>query len=124
MSRIFAYLTHKSGVVDDTAAELLAAARRIDAGQSATAIVTGWGPELDFVCESLRSIYPEVWKIATQELAYPNAELVRKALVKILPPGSILLVPHAHFGVDLSPGLSIRLNSTYASDVVGFEGIE
>ncbi len=31
MARIFAYIVHRDGVVDDSAAELLAAARRIDA---------------------------------------------------------------------------------------------
>ena len=29
--------------------------------------------------------YAEVWKIANEALAYPNAELVRKALVNVLP---------------------------------------
>ena len=66
----------------------------------------------------------EVWKIASESLAYPNAELVRKALVKVLPPGSILLVAHNHFGIDLSPGLSIKLNAAFVSDVMGIDGVE
>ena len=82
MARIFAYIVHKGGVADDSAAELAAAARKIDAAASPTAIVTGWGAELDAVCETLRASYAEVWKIANEALAYPNAELVRKALVK------------------------------------------
>ena len=48
--------------------------------------------------------YAEVWKISNEALAYPNAELVRKALVTVLPPGSIVLLPHYHFGVDLGAG--------------------
>ena len=52
MPRIFAYIVHKAGVADDSAAELLAAARKIDAAASPTAIVTGWGPDLDAACES------------------------------------------------------------------------
>ena len=40
------------------------------------------------------------------------------------PPGSIVLVPHAHFGVDLSPGLSIKLDAAYVPDVVDIEGVE
>ena len=91
--------------------------------QSPTAIVTGWGAELDIVCENLRASYNEVWKIANEALAYPNAELVRKALVSVLPPGSILLAPHSHFGVDLSPGLSIKMNVAFVSDVVDIEGV-
>ena len=85
MARIFAYIAHKGGVVDDSAAELAAAAKKIDAAASPAAVVTGWGAELDAVCETLRASYGEVWKVANQALAYPNAELVRKALVNVLP---------------------------------------
>ena len=48
-ARIFAYIAHKGGVVDDSAAELLAAVKKIDPTASATAVVTGTGAELDAV---------------------------------------------------------------------------
>ena len=118
MPRVFAYIIHKSGVADDSALELLTVARRIDPAQACTAVVTGWGPELDRVCEALQSSYQEIWKIAGEPLAYANPEVVRQALVKVVPPGSVLLVPHGHFGVDLSPGLSIQMNAAYVPDVV------
>jgi electron transfer flavoprotein alpha subunit len=123
MPRIFAYIVHKGGVADDSAAELAAAARKIDAAQSPTAVVTGWGADCDAVCESLRASFGEVWKIANEALAYPNAELVRQALVNVLPAGCIVLVPHSHFGTDLSPGLSIKMNAAYVPDVVDIEGV-
>jgi electron transfer flavoprotein alpha subunit len=50
--------------------------------------------------------------------------LIRKALVKVLPANSIVLVAHEHFGIDLAPGLSIKLNSPFVSDVVDMEGLE
>ena len=124
MPRLFAYIVHTGGVLDDSAAELVAAARKIDPGVSPTAVVTGWGEELDLVCNALRSSYAEVWKIAGESLAYPNAELVRKALAHNLPAGSIVLVPHEHFGIDLAPGLSIKLNAAFVSDVVGIEAVD
>ncbi|HUI42901.1 MAG TPA: electron transfer flavoprotein subunit alpha/FixB family protein [Terriglobia bacterium] len=124
MAPIFAYIAHQSGVPDDSALELAAAAKKIDAATPATAIVTGWGPELDAVCASLSTSYGQIWKIAHEALAYPNAELVRQALAGVLPPGCIVLVPHAHFGMDLAPGLSIKLNSAFVSDAVGIEGID
>lgn len=123
-ARIFAYIVHHDGVVDDTAAELLAAARRIDPASSPTAIVTGFGSELEAVCAALSSSYAEVWKLAHQQLAYPNAELIRKLVAWIVPPGSIVLVPHNHFGIDLSPGLSIKLNAAFVSDIVGIDGVD
>ena len=124
MARIFAYIVHKGGAADDSAAELAAAAKKIDPAALPVAIVTGWGPELDAVCGTLRSFYSEIWKVANQVLDYPNGELVRKALVNIIPRGSIMLVPHAHFGIDLSPGLSIKMNAAFASDVLAIEGVE
>ncbi len=123
-ARIFAYVTHKNGVPDDCAAELLAAAKRLDPSATPTAVVTGAGAELDSVCAGLKVSYPEVWKIAGKTFAYPNAELIRQALVKIVPPGSIVLVAHNHFGIDLAPGLSIKLNAAFVSDVVAIDGID
>jgi electron transfer flavoprotein alpha subunit len=124
MARIFTYIVHKGGVTDDSAADLIAAASKIDAAVSPTAIVFGSGADLDAVCISLRTSYAEVWKVAGEPFAYPNAELIRKALVKLVPAGSIMLVPHEHFGIDLAPGLSIKLNTAFVSDVLAIEGVE
>jgi electron transfer flavoprotein alpha subunit len=124
MPRIFAYIAHKNGTADDVASELAVAARKIDASASPTAILAGWGPDLDATCNSLPPAFSEIWKISNEALAYPNAELIRKALVKVLPPNSIVLLAHDHFGIDLAPGLSIKLNSAFVSDAVGIEGIE
>lgn len=123
MTQIFAYIPHKDGIVDDIAAELVSAAKTIDALSSPVAILTGFGSELDTICGDLCSSYTEIWKVANQALSYPNAELVRKALVDVLPHNCILLVPHNHFGIDLSPGLSIKLNAAFVSDVVNIESV-
>ena len=124
MARIFAYIVHKGRIAADSAFELAAAARKIDPAASPTAILTGWGADLDAACNSLGASYPEIWKIANEGLAYPNAELVRKALEKVLPRNSILLVAHEHFGIDLAPGLSIKMDAVFVSDVVDIAGVQ
>jgi electron transfer flavoprotein alpha subunit len=124
MARIYTYIVQKGGVVDDSAFELAAAARKIDPAAAPTAVVTGWGTDLDVACTALRASYAEVWKIANEGLAYPNAESIRKALLKVLPSNSILLVAHEHFGIDLAPGLSIKLHSAFVSDVLDITGVE
>jgi electron transfer flavoprotein alpha subunit len=124
MACIFAYIMHKAGVADDSAAELLAAARKINGAASPIAIVTGHGPDLDAVCSTLRDSYGEVWKLADDTLSYPNTELIRQALGKVVPRGSILLAAHEHLAIDLCPGLSIKLNSAFVSDVLGVEGLD
>ncbi len=35
-----------------------------------------------------------------------------------------MLVAHNHFGIDLAPGLSIKLNAAFVSDVMGIDGVE
>lgn len=124
MARIFVYIPYKQGVPDDSAAELTAAAKRIDAAASPTAILTGSGTKLDSACAALRVSYAEIWKVSNPALVYPNAELIRKALTKIVPAGSIVLLAHDHFGMDLAPGLSIKLNAPFAPDVCGIDGVD
>ena len=124
MNRIFAYIEQRAGMIDDSAAELFQAARKIDASQTTTAIVTGSGAALDTACESLRSSFGEVWKISHDSLAYPNAELVRQALVQVLPAKSVVLFAHDHFGIDLAPGLSIKLGCPFLSDLVAIEHVQ
>jgi electron transfer flavoprotein alpha subunit len=124
MARIFAYIVHKDGIASDSAFELAAAARKIDSAALPIAILTGWGADLEAACESLGATYAETWKIANEDLAYPNAELVRKALQQILPSQSIVLAAHEHFGIDLAPGLSIKMNSAFVSDVLDITGVD
>lgn len=121
---IFAYIPHKNGVADDTALELIAAARKIDSSAPLTALVVGDGQELDAVCGQVTSACQQVWKVAGEAFAYPNAEVIRKLLVRILPQKAIVLVPHDTFGMDLSPGLSIKLDVAFLSDVVDIEALE
>lgn len=122
--QVFAYIIHKNGVADDTALEMIAAARKLDPDASVAAVITGAGAELDAVCNELVSSFSEVWKIDNEALAYVNAEVLRSLLVRILPKDGIILVPHEHFGMDLAPGLSIKLDAAYLPDAVDFEGVE
>ena len=124
MAQFFAYIPHKNGIADDSAMELIVAAKKIDPSANVTAIVTGSGGDLDKVAGEVAASYPEVWKISNDALGYPNAEVVRKALINNLPADAVLLLPHDTFSMDLGPGLSIKLDSAYVADVVDFEGVE
>ena len=123
-AQVFAYIVHKNGVADDTALELVSAARSIYPDASLTAIVTGAGADLDAVCNDLSASFAEVWKFDNEALAYPNAEAIRKLLVAVLPAEAVVLVPHDTFGMDLAPGLSVKMDSVFVSDVAGLEGLD
>ena len=122
--QVFAYITHKDGVAGDSALELVAAAGKIFPDAPVTAIVTGSGGSLDTVCNEMAASYKEVWKFDNEALAYPNAEMIRKLLLNTLPADAIVLVPHDTFGMDLAPGLSIKLDSAFVADVMDFEGLD
>ena len=122
--QLFAYITHKNGVADDSAQELAAAASKIAPGASVTAVVTGSGDGLDAVCNELTASFGEVIKVDREELGYPNAELIRKVLTNLLPKESVVLIAHDTFGMDLGPGLSVMLDSVFLADVVAVDKIE
>jgi len=122
--QIFAYILHKNGKVEDTALELTNAAKAISPESRVVAVVAGSGGELQAVCDEVAKTYPEVWKIDHDALVYINAEVLRDLLVRILPKGSIVLLSHEHFGMDLSPGLSVKLDAAYLPDATAFEGLE
>jgi electron transfer flavoprotein alpha subunit len=122
MAKIFTYITFKNGVLDDSALELVNAARAIAPDASPTAVIVGSG--LDALCEEAAASYKEVWKVDNEALAYPNAEIIRNVLTNMLPKDCILLLSHDTFGMDLSPGLSIKMDSVFIPDTVGFEGTQ
>ncbi len=121
-AKIFVYVAHKDGKADDSALELSAAAQSLFPGSPPLAIVAGSG--VDAVCQEAAASFGEVWKFDQAALDYPNAELLRPLLVKVLPAGAMLLLPHNTFGLDLGPGLSVKLGATYVPDVVGVDGLE
>ena len=98
--QVFTYIAHKDGVADDTALELAAAAKKISSNASVTALVAGSGSGLETVCNEMTATYPEIWKFDNANLAYPNAEAIRKLLVGLLPADAIVLLPHNTFGMD------------------------
>jgi len=123
-AQIFAFILHKDGQADDTALELVAAAQKLAPGAAPIAVVTGAGAGLESVCQELTAAYAEVWKFAGDGLAYPNAEIIRVLLLKVLPKGSVLLLPHTTFGMDLGPGLAVKMDAVYVPDVMAFDGLD
>ena len=122
--QVFAYITHKNGVADDSALELVAAAKAVFPEAAVTALVAGSGDALGTLCDQVAASYAEVWKIDNQTFAYPNAEVVRPALKAILPDAAVVFLAHDTFGMDLGPGLAIQLDAVFVPDAVGFEGFE
>ena len=121
-ARVFVYVAHDDGKVDDSALELWTAARTMFPESSPTAIVAGSG--IESVAQEAAGTFSEVWRFDREALSYPNAELLRPLLVKALPQGAIVMLPHNTFGIDLGPGLSVKLGATFVPDVVGIDGVE
>lgn len=122
--QVFALIAHAAGQVEDSALELASAAQALFPGAAPTALVLGSGPALDAAAQAAAATFPAVWRFDQEALAYPNAELIRPLLAKVLPAGAVVLLPHSTLGIDLGPGLSVKLGATYLPDVVGFDGLE
>jgi electron transfer flavoprotein alpha subunit len=123
-AKVFVYVAHKDGQADDSALELLAAAGTLFPGCAPTALVAGAGAAVAAVAQAVAAGFPEVWSFDQAALAYPNAELLRPLLVKALPAGAVVLLPHTTLGMDLGPGLSVKLGAAYVPDVVAADGLE
>ncbi len=119
--QVFAYMVHRAGKLDDTAFELVTAARTLDPEATVTALITGSG--LKDLAKEAATAYPQIWKVDNKALAYPNAETIRTLLEALLPAGCILLLPNNTFGMDLGPGLAIKMAMPYISDALAFEGM-
>jgi electron transfer flavoprotein alpha subunit len=123
-NQLFAYIVHKNGLVDDSAVELAKAAGKLDPEASVTAVVTGSGTELEAVSNAVAASYAQVWKFDHAALAYPNGEIIRNLLLNCIPADAIVLFAHDTLGMDVAPGLSIKLESPFVSDTVDIEGVE
>ena len=77
MANLFTYITFKNGVPDDSALELVAAAKQIAPDASPTAVVVGSG--IDALCDEIAASYSEVWKVDGEAFAYPNADIKVKS---------------------------------------------
>jgi len=123
-AQIYTYILHKDGKIDDTALELLTAAKKLNPEAAPIAIVAGCGAELVTVCNELNEFYAQIIKIDNEVLTYINAEVLRDMLVRIVPKKSVVLLAHGHFGMDLGPGLSIKLNGAYLPDIIDITNVE
>jgi len=123
-TQVFTLIPHAAGKADDATLELLSAARAMFPGATPTALVLGAGAEQAAVAHEAAASFPEVWSFNQEALAYPNAELIRPLLQKTLPAGAVVLMAHNTLGIDLGPGLSVKLGATYLPDVVGFDGLD
>jgi len=120
-TQVFVFINHAAGKADDSALELLTAAQTMFPGCAPVALVMGSGATLGTVAQEMAAGFPEVWSFDQATLAYPNAELLRPLLLKVLPAQSVVLFSHSTLGMDLAPGLSVKLGAAYLPDVVGFD---
>ncbi len=123
-TQVFAYIAHKGGKADDSAIELITAAKKIDAGAEVTALVVGAGADLDAVCAEAANTYATVWKIANDAFANLNAEEIRPVLASLVPAGAVVLFANDSLGMDVAPGLSVKMDAAYLADVIDFEAAD
>jgi electron transfer flavoprotein alpha subunit len=123
-AKVFVLIAHSAGKADDSTLELATAARTLFPDAPATALVLGSAADAEAVAGQVATSFAEVWKFGQDCLAHPNAELMRPLLQKVLPAGAVVLMAHSTLGMDLAPGLSVKLGAAYLPDVVSVDGRE
>lgn len=122
-SRFVLCIVERAGSgLDDTAWELLAAARRLagDGGRVGAAL-TGSGVG-DLGSELARG-YDDVWVFDDERLASWDGEGCARALAPLIArekPG-LILAAHTNLGIDLAPGLSVRVGVPLLPDCLVLE---
>ncbi|MDZ7598905.1 MAG: hypothetical protein U5J82_11565 [Desulfobacterales bacterium] len=123
--QIFAYILHKGGVADDSAQELAWRPGKAIPALTATAVVVGSGASLEGAVRAAAGYMPEVWKIDNAALAYPNAEVVRKALVKHpARRARHRWCPRTPSAWTWPRAFRSSSNAAFVPDMVGIEGVE
>jgi electron transfer flavoprotein alpha subunit len=117
-TQVFALITHAAGKADDAAAELSTAVRSLFPDREAVALIMGTGPELASAAREAAAWFSQVWSFDQANLAYPNAELLRPLMAKVIPAGSAVVLAHSTLGMDLGPGLAVKLGAAYLPDVI------
>jgi len=111
-AQVFAFILHKDGKADDSALELVAAAKKIfpDTRRlpSSPARVRRSTP-----CVRRRPLPIRRCGSSPTDPGVSNAEIIQPLLLKVLPKGGVLLLPQNTFGMDLGPGLSVKMDAAY-----------
>jgi electron transfer flavoprotein alpha subunit len=122
MSKILAIVENTTGGLDESAWELLAAGRALagDGGSVAAALlgheVTGLGAEL-------ATGFDDVYVFDDARLADPDGEADALALEALATREGydVILAPHTNRGIDLAPGLSVKLGVPLLADCFHLE---
>ena len=111
------------GEIDDSAWELAQAARKAGAERVAAALL---GKDVAVHAEKLTSAFDAVHVFDDAQLEVPDGEVSSALLAPFLQSlaPSWVLVPHTNYGMDLAPGLAVKLGRPLLTDLIAIESME
>jgi electron transfer flavoprotein alpha subunit len=122
MSKILAIVERAGGGLDESAWELLAAGRALagDGGKVAAALL---GHEIGGIATELATGFDEVHVFDDARLTDPDGEADGLALEALIAREKfeVILAPHTNRGIDLAPGLSVKLGVPLLADCFTLE---
>lgn len=122
MPKILVVVERSRGEADDTAFELLAAAKGL--GEAAVAAVL-MGEDLDASTAELVRWFDEVHVFDDPRLARPDGDFQARILAPLVQREQPLatLVPHTNTGMELAPMLAARLDVPLIADAMAVEAV-
>jgi len=125
MSGVLCIVERSRTGVDDSAWELLGAARALASGGARVgAALLGQG--LDETAAELSRGFDDVWVFDDPRLATWDGEAYARALAPFLArePFDLVLLAHTNLGIDLAPGLSVRAGMPLLADCLSLKAAD
>jgi electron transfer flavoprotein alpha subunit len=123
MKDIFIIAEHRQERLQDITWEAIAGGREVagKTGGSLNAILLGFN--VDEMARELSERCDRVFVIKDKRLENYNSELYQEAIFHIIPRDKpfIVMIGHTSTGMDLAPGLSLKLDVPLATDCLGIE---
>jgi len=123
MRPILVLAEHRQGQIRDVTFEMLTKAKELSQKTSTESTAVLLGKDVKPQAKSLSDYASRVLLVEDARLENFNAEAYQSVLSKLFDEYKPLLtmIGHTAFGVDLAPGLAVKLNLPLATDCVGLE---
>lgn len=122
MHNVIVIVERTASGLDDSAWELLAAARSI-AGEGGRVGAALLGQDVQPIAEALAKGYDDVWVFDDPRLAVPDGEAWAATLAPLLERERpfVTLLAHTNLAIDLAPGLSVRADVPLLPDCLSLD---
>jgi len=123
MNEIIVLAEHRRGELRDVTWEMLSKGRQLGETLGAEVSAVLLGKEVNHMAEALRPKANRILLVEDERLEFFNNETYEKVLIQLLAERKPLLalIGHTATGMDIAPGLAVRMKMALATDCIGID---